>query len=115
MPSSATTSGGVTANNCFDPNTPPNSIAYNWSATNKDRNWTAGVGLDWPAMDRLMVKASFLYYKTHGTADMAAQNNFGNPLPINDFDTSAKTSFNLKGVYDFGKNWAVTLGYAYEK
>jgi MtrB/PioB family decaheme-associated outer membrane protein len=103
--------------NCFDPNTstPPNAIAYNWSAVNKDKNWTIGAGLDWPAMDRLMVKASVLYYKTDGTADMASQGNFGNPLPINDFDTSETTSLNLKGIYDINKNWSVTAGYSYEK
>jgi MtrB/PioB family decaheme-associated outer membrane protein len=101
--------------NCFDPSSPPNSIAYNWSATNKDKNWTVGFGLDWPAMDRLMVKASVLYYKTDGTADMSSQSNFGNPLPINAFDTSETTSLNLKGIYDINKNWSVTGGYSYEK
>ena len=101
--------------NCFDPSVPPNATAYNWSATNKDKNWTVGVGLDWPAMDRLMVKASVLYYKTDGTADMASQGNFGNPLPINDFDTSETTSLNLKGIYNINKNWSVTAGYSYEK
>ena len=101
--------------NCFDPSSPPNSIAYNWSAVNKDKNWTVGFGLDWPAMDRLMIKASVLYYKTDGTADMASQNNFGNPLPINDFDTSETTSLNLKGIYAINKDWSMTAGYSYEK
>lgn len=110
-----TTSGGVTATNCFDPSTPPNSIAYNWSAVNKDKNWTVGLGLDWPAMDRLMIKASVLYYKTDGTADMASQNNFGNPLPINDYDSTETTSLNLKGIYAINKDWSVTAGYSYEK
>jgi MtrB/PioB family decaheme-associated outer membrane protein len=110
-----TTSGGVTAVNCFDPSTPPNSIAYNWSAQNKDKNWTVGLGLDWAAMPQLMVKASLLYYKTDGTADMQSQNNFGNPLPIHDFDTTETTSLNLKGIYDFNKAWSMTLGYSYEK
>lgn len=112
-----TTSGTppVTATNCFDPSTPPNSIAYNWSAVNKDKNWTVGFGLDWPAMDRLMIKASVLYYKTDGTADMASQNNFGNPLPINDYDSTETTSLNLKGIYAINKDWSVTAGYSYEK
>jgi MtrB/PioB family decaheme-associated outer membrane protein len=101
--------------NCFDPSSPPNATAYNWSATNKDKNWTVGAGLDWPAMDRLMVKASVLYYKTDGTADMASQGNFGNPLPIHDYDTSETTSLNLKGIYSINKNWSVTAGYSYEK
>ena len=101
--------------NCFDPSTPPNSTAYNWSAVNKDKNWTVGAGVDWPAMDRLMVKASVLYYKTDGTADMASQGNFGNPLPINDYDSTETTSLNLKGIYNINKNWSVTAGYSYEK
>jgi MtrB/PioB family decaheme-associated outer membrane protein len=101
--------------NCFDPNNPPNSIAYNWSATNKDQNWTVGIGLDWPLMDRLLVKASVLYYKTDGSADLSSQGGFGSLLPINDFDTSAKTSFNLKGIYDISKNWSMTAGYSYER
>jgi len=101
--------------NCYDPSAPPNSTAYNWSATNKDKNWTVGAGVDWPAMDRLMIKASVLYYKTDGTADMASQGNFGNPLPINDFDTTETTSLNLKGIYSINKSWSVTGGYSYEK
>jgi len=56
-----------------------------------------------------------LYYKTDGTAEMVSQGNFGNPLPIDDFDTSAKTSLNLKGIYDLNRSWSFTLGYAYEK
>ena len=112
---SASPCNAASGPNCYDPSSPPNSTAYNWSATNKDKNWTVGVGLDWPAMDRLMVKASYLYYKTDGSAEMVSQNNFGNPLPIHDFDTSKKQSFNLKGIYDLTKQWSVTLGYSYEK
>jgi MtrB/PioB family decaheme-associated outer membrane protein len=111
------TGATATGPNCYDPATPPpaNGSAYNWTATNKDQNTVVGVGVDWPAMSRLLVKASFMYYKTDGTADMASQNNFGNPLPIGAYDSSKKTSLNLKGIYDFNKNFAVTVGYAYEK
>jgi len=62
-----------------------------------------------------MIKASVLYYKTDGTADMASQGNFGNPLPIHDYDTTETTSLNLKGIYSINKNWSVTAGYSYEK
>jgi MtrB/PioB family decaheme-associated outer membrane protein len=110
-----TTSNGVTAVNCFDPSTPPNSIAYNWSARNKDRNWVIGVGADWPAMPNLMVKGSILYYHTDGSADISSQNNFGNPLPIHAYDDSKRTSVNLKGIWSYDKNWDFTLGYAYER
>ena len=101
--------------NCFDPSTPPNSVAYNWSASNKDSNWVIGLGLDWPATERLMVKGSLLYYETDGSADTVSQNNFGNPLPINAYDDSKRTSLNLKGIYSYDKNWSFTLGYAYER
>jgi len=120
-----TTSGGVTATNCFDPSTPANSIAYNWKATNKDRNWVIGAGLDWRATDRLLVKGSVLYYETDGSADVQSQNAagefgsgsafFGNPLPINAFDDTKRTSANLKGIWSYDKNWDFTLGYAYER
>jgi MtrB/PioB family decaheme-associated outer membrane protein len=110
-----TTSGGVTATNCFDPGTTQNSIAYNWSARNEDENWAFGVGVDWPVMSNLLIKASYLYVKTDGSADIAAQNNFGNPLPILFYDDTKMQSFNLKGIWRYNKNWEFTLGYAYEK
>src|SRR6266511_3239488 len=107
----------TTGLNCFDPTRvkPPTSTAYSWAANTKDRNYSVGVGVDWPAMDRLLVKAAYLYYKTDGSADLTSQNNFGNPLPITAFDDSKKNSFNLKGIYTVNKNWSVTAGYAYEK
>ena len=110
-----TTSGGVTANNCFDPGTTQNSIAYNWSARNEDENWILGVGVDWPVLANVLIKASYLYVKTDGSADIVAQNNFGNPLPIVAYDDTKTQSFNIKGIYTYDKNWAFTLGYAYEK
>jgi len=101
--------------NCFDPTQPPNSTAFNWSAKNTDRNWVVGLGADWPVTERVMLKASALYYDTNGSADIASQNNFGNPLPINAYDDSQRTSLNLKGIYSYDKRWSFTLGYAYER
>jgi len=66
-------------------------------------------------MDRLMVKASLLYYKTDGSADMTSQGNFGNPLPINNYDTYKQTSFNLRADYRLNKNWGFSGGYTYQK
>jgi MtrB/PioB family decaheme-associated outer membrane protein len=104
-----------TGPNCFDPGTLPNSKAFNWSARNKDRNWVLGVGVDWPVNPKLMVKASALYYDTDGSADITSQNNFGNPLPIHAYDDSKHTSLNLKGIWQYDRNWSFTLGYAYER
>ncbi len=118
----------ATGPNCYDPNRSeaPNASAYNWKANTKDRNWSAGLGVDWPVMDRLLVKASYLYYNTDGSAEMQSQNAagefgsgstafFGNPLPITAFDDSTRQSLNLKGIYKFDKNWSFTGGYSYEK
>jgi MtrB/PioB family decaheme-associated outer membrane protein len=110
-----TTSGGVTATNCFDPNTPPNSIAYNWGATVKNNNWMVGVGLDVPYGDRWMFTGSFLYEQADGESDMQAQNNFGNPLPLPNYPNIKITSLNLKANYKVSKNWSVSGGYAYQK
>ena len=112
----------VTFPNCFDPSTPPTTLAYNWSARNKDRNWVVGAGLDWQAMERLLVKGSVLYYETDGSADISSQPDptkpgvfLGNPLPINAYDDTKRTSVNLKGIWTYDKNWSFTLGYAYER
>ncbi|HEV2977893.1 MAG TPA: MtrB/PioB family outer membrane beta-barrel protein [Casimicrobiaceae bacterium] len=102
-------------NDCFDPSTPPNSIAYNWSEANSGNNWVIGVGADWPVMERFMVKGSLLYYETDGSANTVSQNNYGNPLPLNALDNSKHTSLNLKGIYQYDKNWSFTVGYAYER
>jgi hypothetical protein len=110
-----TTSGGVTATNCFDPSTPPNSIAYNWDSVVKNANWMIGLGVDYPVNDRFMVTGSLLYDKVDGSADMTAQNNYGNPLPLNSYPNVKTVSLNLKGTYNFDKNWSITGGYAYQK
>ena len=86
-----------TSPNCFNPNSPPTSIAYNWSATNKDTNWALGIGTDWKAMERLTLKGSAIWSRTLGNADIVSQNNFGNPIPIPSYDTTSKVSLNLKG------------------
>lgn len=104
----------VPAPNCFNPNTPPNTNNYNWSAINEDTNWALGVGTDWRATERMTVKGSAIWSRTQGNADIQSQNNFGTPFPIRSYDTSSKVTLNVKGVYQFTKNWEFTGGYAYE-
>ena len=99
---------------CFNPNIVPNSTNYNWSAINKDTNWALGLGTDWRATERLTVKGSAIWSRTDGNADIQSQNNFGAPFPIRSYDTSSKVTLNLKGVYQYTKNWEFTGGYAYE-
>jgi MtrB/PioB family decaheme-associated outer membrane protein len=100
-----------------DPATPPTATTYNWSARNKDRAWQAGVGTDWVALPKLTVKGSLVYAKTRGTTDFSVQPGgaAGPFLPIPNFDNTRRTSLNLRGVYNYSRNWEFTGGYAYEK
>jgi hypothetical protein len=120
--------GGALPQNLYNPNTAPfpalgaagtpacspTSCNYNWDATNYDTNWALGLGTDWKALERLTVKGSAIWSRTQGWADIVSQNNFGLPFPIRSYDTSAKVTLNLKGVYQYTKNWEFTAGYAYE-
>jgi len=101
--------------NCYNPNTPPNSGAFNWNARNNDKNWALGTGLDWQALTRLLVKGSAIWYRTQGWADIASQNNFGNPMPIYSYDTTSRVSVNLKGIYSYDRHWQFTVGTAFEQ
>jgi len=89
--------------------------AYNWNSTVKNDNWIVGLGVDVPVGDRLMITGALLYEKTDGSADLSSQNNYGNPLPFNSYPNVKTTSLNLKGTYNFSKNWSTTFGYAYQK
>jgi hypothetical protein len=96
-----------------DPSTPPVAGTYNWTATNKDRAWQLGLGVDWKALARLTFKGSLIVAKTEGSADFAAE--IGSPLPIRNFDNTKRTAANVKAVYEFDRQWEFTGGYAYEK
>src|SRR5262249_44947247 len=96
---------------------PPNDT-YTWSAANKDKNWQVGVAAEWMPADQWQVKASLIWDKTRGNADFSVQPGtvLAAPLlPINNFDNTERTSFNLKATYNLNKNWAFTGGYAYER
>ena len=103
------------APNCFNQGTTPNANAYNWKAENKDFNWAVGLGADWQALERLLLKGSFIWSRTDGSVDIVSQNNFGSPIPINRFDTTSKVALNLKGIYTLDRHWQYTFGYAYEE
>lgn len=110
---------GSTATGTYDPVASPTATNYNWTGNIKDRNWAAGLALDWPVGEKLMIKASAIYYKTDGSVDLALQEGVPatvvRPLPIATWDDSKKTSFNVKAVYTYSKSWSFTGGYAYEK
>lgn len=110
---------GSTAAGTYDPFAPPTATNYNWNGRIKDRNWAAGMALDLPATEKLVVKVSAIYYKTDGTVDLALQDGVPasvvRPVPIGTWDDSRKTSINVKAVYAHSKAWLFTAGYAYEK
>ncbi len=102
----------------YDPNMPDTSANYNWQGTNKDSNYAYGLAVDWPASEKLMVKASLMYYKTDGALDFAAPSVISAatyPQPVGSYDDSKRTALNLKGIYAFSKTLSFTAGYAYEK
>jgi len=99
-----------------DPATPPTATTYNWGATSKDRSWQLGLGMDWKPRERLTLKASLIVAKTEGTADFTAEAGGAGPFAsISNVDNTKRTSLNVKGIYDYSKNWELTGGYAHEK
>lgn len=105
--------------NCYDPSAAPvlNS-SYNWNSQTKDKTWMIGAGADWQATDALKLTGSYLYVSNDGTATFGVQNNLAitpMPLPISNFDNSKQQYFNLKGVWNYNRNWSFTGGYSYMK
>ena len=110
--------GATTPPGPYDPRNPPTSSNYNWQGDFKDKNYAYGLAVDWPASEKLMVKASLMYYKTDGSVDFAAPPTISAasyPQPVGSYDDSKRTAFNLKGTYAFSKTLSLTAGYAYEK
>ncbi|MBL0290981.1 MAG: MtrB/PioB family outer membrane beta-barrel protein [Betaproteobacteria bacterium] len=105
----------ATGPNCYSIDAAPTSSSYNWNANVKNDNWILGVGADAPVGDRWLLTGSLLYEQTDGSADMSAQNNYGNPLPLPNYPNIKTTSLNLKAAYKVNRNWTVTGGYAYQK
>lgn len=104
-----------------DPATPPVAGTYNWAAKNRDRAWQLGLGSEWLPMERLTLKGSLIWARTKGTTDFAPEPGVVPALvptpflPIPNFDNTRRTSFNLKAVYKYSRQWEFTGGYAYEK
>jgi len=103
----------------YDPNFPPTTATYNWFNKTKDKGYSFGASVDWPAMEKLVVKASYIYMKTDGSVDLQVQDgtptSVVRPVPMGSWDDTKRTQFNLKGVYSFSKAISFTAGYAYEK
>jgi len=108
--------------NCYDPfATPSPNNSYNWNSQTQDKTWMIGVGADWQAMDALKLTGSYLYVSNEGNATFGVQ--AGGivappgtlPLNIGNFDNSKQQYVNLKGIWNFNRNWSFTGGYSYMK
>jgi MtrB/PioB family decaheme-associated outer membrane protein len=104
--------------NCFDPvNGPSNSNSYNWTAKERQRNFSAGVAGDWFFNERLTLKASYTFQKTDGTVDLASPIFPAPFVPLVSVPQLDNVNINtvwLRGVYKATPWLDVTVGYAYE-
>ena len=103
-----------------NPLLPPVATDYNWYSNTEDRNWSLGLGGDWPVNSKLSFKGSYIYSKTEGSADFTWQqaNQFtaaSTPLPITNYDNTERHQLNLSGTYKLDMHWEFTGGYAYER
>lgn len=100
-----------------NPGAAPTATTYNWNAVNKDRSWQVGVGLDWLPVSRFTIKASAIYAETRGTVDFMIQpGGAAGPFPaITNFDNTRRISFNLRGIWDYSREWQLSAGYSYER
>ena len=110
----------TSAPNCFDPNIPATTTAWNWGAKLKDKNWTVEFGAEWPVTEQLVLKGSAILQRTKGWVDFQSQTLAdGTPaallFPINSYDNTQRWSVNPRAVYLIARHVELTLGYAYEE
>jgi hypothetical protein len=55
-----------------------------------------------------------MWERNDGSEAFEAQNNFGSPLNINDYDSYQQQSLNLKALYSASKQLGLTLGFSHE-
>ena len=108
--------------NCYDPFAPPSANnSYNWNSQTKDTTWMLGVGADWQAMESAQADGVVPLRVERGQRDVRLpdRRNHGParhvPLHISNFDNSKQQYFNLKGVWNYDRNWSFTGGYSYMK
>ncbi|HRK56478.1 MAG TPA: MtrB/PioB family outer membrane beta-barrel protein [Burkholderiaceae bacterium] len=110
----------LTPSPCFDPAQTPTTVAYNWSATERDRTYSAGLGLDWPLRERLLLHASVLWQRAQGRLAPQAQTlPSGAPaaqlIGFDDWGDSERYALNLRGEYRASRHWTVLAGMSYEQ
>ncbi len=106
--------------NCFDPNSPPTTTAFNWFGKLKDKNWTIEFAADWPLREQLTFKGSAMIQETAGNVDFQSQTlDDGSPatllFPIRAYDNTKHRSVNPRVVYLLTRQVEITIGYAFEK
>ena len=80
-----------------------------------------GLIADWAVVERLALKASYIWTKTGGGVDFTSGNTAGTggfqggPLVNYVTDNTKKQTLNLKGDYKIDKHWTGTVGYVREK
>jgi hypothetical protein len=110
-----------------------NMLNFNWDTQNTQDGWMAAVAVDWAPADKWTLNASYAYGKTGGGVDFSSTyygppcpaagcaGGFtppgGTPGPLVNYETDNTTlqRFQIKGTYNYNKNWAFNGGYAYEK
>lgn len=105
----------------FDPNTPAASASgWNWSQSERDRNWAVGAGIEWPLQTRLTLVGAIGYERTDGSMEFASQANaLGVPFSLDQkipyWDSYKRAFANFKLTWAQSAQWNWTFGYAYQK
>ncbi|MDO9288982.1 MAG: MtrB/PioB family outer membrane beta-barrel protein, partial [Thermodesulfovibrionales bacterium] len=101
----------------LNPNVAGSSTNYSWKLEQKDKTYNYGAGAEVYAIPKkLTFKLQYDYTKSDGLADFS----FFDYTPattgdVSNWDDYRKTLLALKGKYNINKNFAVTVGYAYEQ
>jgi hypothetical protein len=100
----------------------PSGTNFEYDTIQKTTNKMFGIAADWPAANKLVLNASYIWTKTGGGVDFthnatstAGTAFFNGTLPGFVTDNTTKNSLVLKGRYDYDKKWAFTGGYSYER
>ncbi len=110
----------LTPSPCFDPTQPATATVYNWSATDRDRTQSAGLGVDWPLRERFVLRGSFIWTRVEGAVAVNAQALPSGALAadligIGNWGNSERFALTLKGDYRHSAQWTFTGGVSYEE
>jgi hypothetical protein len=94
---------------------------FDWGSKNTQTNRLFGLIADWPIREQFALKGSYTWTRTGGGVDFTSGNTAGaggfNGGPLVNYvtDNTRKQTLNLKGDYNYSRNWTFTLGYVHEK